>query len=270
MKVVWVFKIHTFTSFGMSYSQLKDNDMNNDTSPVEPLNNREVEQEHIVLPCDIFRNRFTHYVWVLTRSTLYNAALIIIISCIFTLYFASSDGPLVLAGIILWFDSVLVLILTCLKYSYSNITQNFSLRNQMVFCGEIVKYRPNSDPNTWNIIAYHMDQLFAKDGMYFPLYDGQDYFRLFASITSVDKSVNHDTNNTNDDNNENMPIPTLLDDTMTLDGNTDTSANNNSNNHENIDNSTLMYLDKAKRKAQIVFQEAENDYWMERYPDLAA
>ena len=256
----------------MSYSQLKDNDMRTDTSTVHHVNNMDPEQEHIVLPCDIFRNRFTHYVWVLTRSTLFSISLMITIPCIFILFLASGDGLLIFAGIILWMDCTLLLMFACIKYSYPPIIQNFSLRNQMVFCGEIVKYRPNSDPKTWNIIAYHMNELFAKDGLYFPLYDGQDYFRLFASITSIEKIVKHDTNETNDDNNNgNVTIPTLLDDTMTLDDNIDNDTNKNNNkNHENIDNTTLMYLDKAKRKAQIVFQEAEHDYWLERYPNLAA
>lgn len=257
----------------MNYNQFKDTDTDNDISVVQPLNNEQVEQEHIVLPCDIFRNRVTHYAWVLTRSTLFKIMFITMILCIPTLFLSLNVIVLVIAGFTLYFDAIALIIRASIQYTYNDIVKRISLRDQMVFCGEIVKYRPNSDPKTWNIIGSHMDQFFAKEGVYFPLYNGEDYFHLFASITSIDKSINDSHNDTNGAN-ENTEVPTLLDDTLTLNSNLDTPANNNSNNNnnhnENINDSTLMYLDKAKRKAQLVFQEAENKYWLERYPELAA
>ncbi|KAG0671430.1 hypothetical protein C6P45_000597 [Maudiozyma exigua] len=263
----------------MNYNQFKDTDMENDISVVQPLNNGQVEQEHIVLPCDMFRNRVTHYAWVLTRSTLFKIMFIIMVLCIATLFLSSNVVVLAIAGCTLYFDGIALVIHASIQYSYKDILKRISLRDQMVFFGEIVKYRPNSDPKTWNIIGSHMDQFFAKEGVYFPLYNGQDYFHLFSSMTSIDKCINNGHNDTNGAN-ENMEAPTLLDDTLTLNSNLDTPANNNnndnnnsnnnSNSNENINDSTLMYLDKAKRKAQLVFQETENEYWLERYPELAA
>lgn len=127
------------------------------------------QEEQIVLPCDIFRNRFTHFVWVLTRRTLYKVSVILLFTSLYVVIRQVNDILTAISGCILIFDSLFVILFTLFCGFGDSIFQKFSLGDKMVFCGEIVRYRPCSDPATWNIIAFHMNQHFAKERKYLAL-----------------------------------------------------------------------------------------------------
>lgn len=92
-------------------------------------------------------------------------------------------------------------------------------------------------------------------------------------------ALNFDNDNNKDNNAMNTATNEVSDDGLTIERIRDTiksvlieitDEKKKDNNTNDYDNPKLLYLNKAKRKAQLAFREAENEYWSQIYPELSA
>ncbi|CAB4254739.1 some similarities with Saccharomyces cerevisiae YHL044W Putative integral membrane protein, member of DUP240 gene family [Maudiozyma barnettii] len=96
---------------------------------------------------------------------------------------------------------------SCYCNLYDYILWSLNNASRMTFYGEIVKYRPSSDPRTWQLIAYHMNQYLTEQEIYLPLYKEEDYFVLFKTLVQpilLNVTSNTPTITTNDNATENL------------------------------------------------------------------
>ncbi|SMN19455.1 similar to Saccharomyces cerevisiae YHL044W Putative integral membrane protein, member of DUP240 gene family [Maudiozyma saulgeensis] len=244
----------------------------------EPLHD---QQENVLFPCDIFMNRFTFFVWRVSKIVWYDILLFVFLCALITPIWFNNDGWLLFCAIFGVYDLIALITFGGYLDSYNFVLREITLASKMTFYGEIVKYRPSSDPKTWKIIGYHMDKYFAEQQTYFPLYNGEDYFTLFKRLTQYKKHAPNDATTStisNDNNNENIidtssTNETLRNDLPTTMGEnaevTTVSVPVTGTNYEELNSPLILFLEEAQNNAIRVFNDTEKVYWLERYPELA-
>lgn len=153
----------------------------------------------------------------------------------------------------------MTIVLAIFFTNISKLESRMSPENKMKFYAEIVNNQPYSEPKSWNIICYNMNAYFEEIGSQNLLFDGADCYNLFQLLLDDGKDKQQDKakllgSNSPINSNSTKPYlhPPEISDKST------------------VDKSNLLYLNTAKEKANLVFLKAENDYWIQKYPELAA
>ncbi|SMN19420.1 similar to Saccharomyces cerevisiae YHL044W Putative integral membrane protein, member of DUP240 gene family [Maudiozyma saulgeensis] len=236
----------------------------------EPLHD---QQENVVLNSDIFMNRVTFYVWITTREIGIDILLGILLSCVIIIIFSHSVDTKGIAAVVLFFCSIPTIPWIYYNSSWEKILATIELHSQMTLYCEVIKYRACSDPKTWDIIAANMYRHFAEEGIYLSLYDGRDYLNLFMKLNERQKITNKGASRgkmqktASETTNVEVPMqdmsPSPSDQTESA------PASNSKSNENDTENAGLLDVNTLMEEALSVFRQAETDYWIERYPEVA-
>lgn len=211
------------------------------------------------LPCDKFSNRLTFKISYASKNLVVLLTWVVTLVTLLITLWVHDISIKILVGVFYLYFQLMSIGLIFASTSISTLGTCMSPEDKMKFYAEIVNNQPYSEPKSWNIICYNMNEYFYENGYRsISLYDGNDCYHLFQFLVNGKK----DSPDSNSKSSE-----------CTSDINSN-SINDNSESSEisdkpTVDKSHLLYLDTAREKANMVFLKAENDYWVQKYPELA-
>ncbi|CCC71752.1 hypothetical protein NCAS_0I00840 [Naumovozyma castellii] len=150
------------------------------------LTNDVLEDQYVNLPSKIFKSWWTYELNELWQSLLFKSFLVSLVVAIPLVIYFSITNPILLIGIINVF--LVPLILGSLAVSKLNekrlmIRQDNENINKLFL--EIIQWKPNVDPRSWDLIALHINQhLYEMGNWNTPgfFYDGHLVYAWFKPI----------------------------------------------------------------------------------------
>ncbi|CAI4034557.1 hypothetical protein SMKI_15G0020 [Saccharomyces mikatae IFO 1815] len=214
------------------------------------------ETEPIVLPRDTYLNWFSYFFkqHIQLFYFMFFHSVVVIVFGYITFHF-EDDLVVFLACffMVLGFGLLFFYIPLCLdmggpKYVLDGLDFNCKM-NLLV---QVIEHKPSISIDTWNRIAYNMNQ-YAYEHHLFPenslFYDGSSCYKVFRELAIVpcaDRSSNGDNANIN----------------QKMKSDTDTSKTNKGYSNKNFE------LQSYIAKALAVYKESVNNYWAEKYPEV--
>ena len=207
----------------------------------EPVQN----DEHIILPRDLFKNHLTFFLSELSHGTLFKAWFSVYAIIIFITIICIVRGSRFELIFFLGVASVVLLIIGFIPFSLFAQT-SLNLDSKLKFLNEVIVNKPNLDMSTWDIICQHMNSFMYTNTYWstpYYFFDGKSCYRVF----------------------QNMVLRKYLGtSTATEESDSDDSPENFNGSFYNYEDRNVL---KYMRKAKVVYDESVEQYLKTRYPD---
>lgn len=211
------------------------------------------------LPCDKFSSRLTFKISSASKNIVVVSTWVLALITLLITVWVHDTSIKIIFGVFYLYLQLMSIILIFASTSMATLEKCMSPEDKMKFYAEIVNNQPYSEPKSWNVICYNMNEYFYERGFgSISLYDGEDCYDLFQLLVNGKKD-SPDTNSMSSECTSDLnPNPI-----------NDNSESSEISDKSTVDKSRLLYLDTAREKANMVFLKAENDYWVHKYPELA-
>ena len=180
-------------------------------------------EEHVVLPRDIFHSQITYLIYQLFNSMAVRWVLVInailITGSAISIHKKNEDAiAIFLLLAILFFIGSFSFVIVRIVIDQSLDDAHIKMK----LYSEVLKYKPNINLKSWNIITFHMNEYLYQNGYFrnpFCLYDSSKCYNWFLELTN-----NGTIDGSGTASNDSMPEPTDLIDAA----NDETAPNENS------------------------------------------